>query len=147
MVVKFEFYLFLRMFRVKCFFGWFLSFSDMQQKSYGLLSFFCKRSCQNCFVRVLKIFFRKKSNWKNQIFLKIWETDCFSSGSTANYLLQGCQNCTLYVQRNSLRKKIFTGNYKVFIIFRQWAKKFWLSGKLFAVGLSKLHATCPYEKN
>ena len=33
--------------------------------------FLCKRSCQNCFIRVLKIFYMKKSNWKNQIFLKI----------------------------------------------------------------------------
>ena len=146
MVVKFEFYLFLRMFRVKCFFGWFLSFSDMQQKSYGLLSFFCKRSCQNCFVRVLKIFFRKKSNWKNQIFLKIWETDCFSSGSTANYLLQGCQNCTLYVQKNSLRKKISQKITKFSSFSDNGRKSFGSLANFFAVGLSKLHATCPYEK-
>ena len=124
----------------------FYHFRTCSKRVLAFYLFFCKRSSQNCFVRVLKIFFLKKSNWKNQIFLKLWETDWFFFRLYSKLFATGLSKLHSICSEEQFKEKKFTGNYKVFIIFGQWAKKFWLSGKFFAVGLWKLHATCPYEK-
>ena len=70
-----------------------------------------------------KFFWQGCQIWILPILEELWETDWFFFGSTANYLRQGCQNFTLYVQRNSLRKKNIHRKLQSFHHFRTMGEK------------------------
>ena len=121
--------------------------SDMHKNLVCFLSKLLRHytARENCIICVhINIFETKSFFVKNWIFLFVflghWSVFYRPSSKTFLPVLSKLQS---KCPQEQFKEKNFKIIYNVFVNFRRWVKTLWLSGKIFSVGLSQLHATCP----
>ena len=117
-----------------------LKFSDVGQKTIGILWQTLRQGCQNCFPGVHRNkVSRKTFRWKPYIFLFRHWAENFQFCPKVFWL--GCQNCIPPGNRIILRRSIlFEFSY---IFFGHWAKNLLEFVECLSTGLSKLQFSCP----